>query len=275
MIVSFHPLFKADRNIICAGREPDLSDLAAIREASAVILPQACPRGLYFMASNNCPNIFPNYSARFKYPGKIGQIKLFHEKLVPHPPTATFNNLAEFRLSCPCPQTLKLPLVLKLDWGGEGDTVFLVRSAHQLNELLANAARYEASGQSGFLLQHYIPSNNRSLRVVIIGDEITSYWRQREDPNGFHASLSKGAKLDVCADPELKEAAEKLVADFCRRAGINLAGLDVIFAENETHPRPLLLEINYFFGRVGLGGSEKYYRTLKKAIRRWLKRINL
>jgi ribosomal protein S6--L-glutamate ligase len=275
MIVSFHPFFKADRNIICAGREPDFSDLAVIRDASAVILPQACPRKLYFMAYDNCPNIFPNYCARFKYPGKIGQIKLFHEKSVPHPPAETFNNLAEFRSSYPCPKTLKLPLVLKLDWGGEGDTVFLVRSVHQLNELLANVARYEASGQSGFLLQRFIPSNNRSLRVVIIGDEITSYWRQSEDPNGFHASLSKGAKLDLYADPKLKEAAEELVADFCRRARINLAGLDVIFAENETPPLPLLLEINYFFGRVGLGGSENYYRTLKKAIRRWLKRINL
>ena len=38
MIVSFHPLFEADKNIISAGREPDADDLAAIKAADAVIL---------------------------------------------------------------------------------------------------------------------------------------------------------------------------------------------------------------------------------------------
>ncbi len=75
MIVSFHPLFEADKNIICAGREPNGEDLAAIRAADAVILSQGCCRELYDMARENCPHVFPNYNARFKYPGKINQIK--------------------------------------------------------------------------------------------------------------------------------------------------------------------------------------------------------
>ena len=62
MIVSFHPLFEADRNIICAGRE----DPAAIRAADAVILSQGCYRALYEMAWENCPHVFPNYDARRK-----------------------------------------------------------------------------------------------------------------------------------------------------------------------------------------------------------------
>ena len=33
MVVSFHPLFEADCNILCAGREPGPGDLAAIRSA--------------------------------------------------------------------------------------------------------------------------------------------------------------------------------------------------------------------------------------------------
>jgi ribosomal protein S6--L-glutamate ligase len=31
-----------------------------------------------------------------------------------------------------------------------------------------------------------------------------------------------------------------------------------------------MLEINYFFGRIGLGGSQEYYRILRKAIKRWI-----
>jgi ribosomal protein S6--L-glutamate ligase len=227
------------------------------------------------MARNNCQNIFPNYDARFRYPGKIGQIQLFLEKSIPHPPTEIFHSLAEFRRRYPGSDAPNLPVVFKLDWGGEGDTVFLVQSADEMDELISHVSRCEASGQSGFLLQKYIPSGKRSLRVAIIGDRIISYWRIREDQTGFHASLSKGAILDVAADPMLKKMAEKSVADFCRSAGINLAGLDVIFAEDESNPRPLLLEINYFFGRVGLGGSEEYYRILKKAIHRWLKAIKV
>lgn len=275
MIVSFHPIFRADRNILCAGRDPDISDLAAIRAARAVILPQGCPHQLYSMARDNCPNIFPNYDARFNYPGKIGQIKLFVEKSIAHPPTEIFHSLAEFKRRYPGQSVPSLPLVFKLDWGGEGDTVFMVRSTDELDELVDHAACCEASGHSGFLLQQYIACGNRSLRVVVIGDRLISYWRTGEDPAGFHASLSKGAKIDQSGDPVLKEAAEKVVGEFCRGTGINLAGLDVIFDEAEPSSPPLLLEINYFFGRVGLGGSEAYYRTLKKAIKRWLKRIDL
>jgi ribosomal protein S6--L-glutamate ligase len=35
------------------------------------------------------------------------------------------------------------------------------------------------------------------------------------------------------------------------------------------------LEINYFFGRTGLGGSEKFLETLHQEINLWLKRIGL
>lgn len=274
MIVSFHPLFKADRNILCAGREPGRSDLSAIRNSSAVILPQGCSQQLYFMARNNCLNVFPNYDARFNYPGKIGQIKLFLEKSIPHPPTEIFHSLDEFKRRYRGSMSPKLPIVFKLDWGGEGDTVFLVQSLDELDQLIIHAARCESSGQSGFLLQQYIPSANRSLRVAVIGDVVISYWRICEDQYGFHANLSKGAKIDQTGDPGLRKAAESVVTDFCRSTGINLAGLDVIFSEAESAPRPLLLEINYFFGRAGIGGSVAYYRILKKAIKRWLKTVH-
>jgi len=274
MILSFHPLIRGDRNILCAGREPGPSDFSAIRNARVVILPQGCPQQLYFMARNNCPNVFPNYDVRFRYPGKIGQIKLFHEMSVPHPPTEIFQSVAEFKRRYGGSEYPNLPIVFKFDWGGEGDTVFLVQSLSEFEQIILHAARCEASGQSGFLLQQYIPADNRSLRVTVIGDSMLSYWRTREDQRGFYANLSKGAKIDQAADPQLREAAEKLVWQFCRSTGVNLAGLDVIFDEGQDNPPPFLLEINYFFGRVGLGGSTEYYRILKKAIKRWLRTVH-
>jgi len=263
-------MFRADRNIICAGREPGPSELSAIREAQAVILPQGCPPALYFMSMNNCLNIFPNYDVRFRYPGKTGQIRLFREKSIPHPPTEIFNGIEDYKRCYHGPSAPTLPIVFKFDWGGEGDTVFLVKSYSELEACLDRAAKCEASGQSGFLVQNYIPSGNRSLRVAVIGDCITSYWRTCGEQKAFYASLSKGAGIDRSSDPDLKERGEKIVAELCLSSGINLAGMDLIFAEGESPPKPLMLEINYFFGRVGLGGSKEYYRILTRAIKRWI-----
>jgi ribosomal protein S6--L-glutamate ligase len=273
MVVSLHPIFKADLNLLCAGREPGQNELAAIRNARAVILPQGCPQRLYQMARENCRHVFPNYDSRFRYPGKIGQIELFRETSAPHPRTEIFRNTSEFRTQYPDDRYPSFPVVFKFDWGGEGDTVFLLQTPTDLKELLEHAGRCEASGQKGFLLQQHIISGNRSLRVAVIGERTISYWRTHAEENRFHASISKGAKVDLTSDPVLKQKAEGLVAEFCRGTQINLAGLDVIFAAEDSRPHPLLLEINYFFGRVGIGGSEAYYRILRKEIRRWLQRV--
>jgi ribosomal protein S6--L-glutamate ligase len=275
MIVSFHPLFEGHVNILCAGRDPGPDELAAIRSATAVILPQGCTRPLFEMAQRNCAHVFPNYAARFGYPGKTGQIRLFRETGTPHPASVLFADIADYLQRQGAGLIPGLPCVFKFDWGGEGDTVFLVRSQAELAELLQRAAACEATGQRGFLLQEYIACANRSLRVAVIGERLVSYWRIGSGPAGFHANVSRGAVIDACSDPDLKGQAERLVSAFCRRTGIDLAGLDVIFGKDGTPPEPLLLEINYYFGRVGLGGADAYHRMLAEAIRNWLNRIGL
>jgi ribosomal protein S6--L-glutamate ligase len=273
MIVSFHPLFEGDINILCAGRDPGPEELSAIRSAAAVILPQGCTRSLFEMAQRNCGHVFPNYDARFRYPGKTGQIRLFRETGTPHPVTALFAGVADYQDRHGDGLSPGLPCVFKFDWGGEGDTVFLVHSQAELEKLLQHAAACEATGQRGFLLQEYIACGNRSLRVAVIGERVVSYWRICDGQTGFHANVSKGAAIDACSDPALKGQAERMVRAFCQRTGIDLAGLDVIFEVDANPPKPLLLEINYYFGRVGLGGADAYYRILGEAIRTWLDRI--
>ena len=277
MIVSFHPLFDADKNIICAGREPNEEDLAAIRAADAVILSQGCYRSLYEMARENCPQVFPNFDARFKYPGKINQIKLFRKVKVAHPASEIFSRVALFQKQYHKGLTklsFNFPIVFKMDWGGEGETVYLVNSADALQKTLKKAAEYEKTGQAGFILQEYISSDNRTLRVVILGRRVISYWRIQENNDGFYSNLSKGAVIDSDAEPGLQQKAVALIKDLCQKTGINLAGFDVIFSSENNDPDPMLLEINYFFGRKGLGGSEKYYGILLEEIGNWLARRN-
>ena len=278
MIVSFHPLFEADKNIICAGRQPNKEDLAAIRAADAVILSQGCYQALYEMSRENCPHVFPNYDVRFKYPGKINQIKLFRKVKVAHPASEIFSTVASFQKQYHQGLTrlsFNFPLVFKLDWGGEGETVYLISSADDLQKTLKKAAEYEKSGQAGFILQEYIPSNGRTLRVVILGQRVISYWRIQENNDGFYSNLSKGAVIDSEAEPGLQQKAVAVIKYLCQKSEINLAGFDVIFSSENEDPNPMLLEINYFFGRKGLGGSENYYRILLEEIQNWLTRRNL
>jgi ribosomal protein S6--L-glutamate ligase len=272
MILSFHPLFEADINISCADRELNASDLEAVKKAKAVILPQGCSKAFYDMARSNCPHVFPNYDAKFKYTGKIGQAKLFKETGVLHPKTETFLSVESFfdnygKLN---EQSFDYPFVFKFDWGGEGYNVHLIKSIEELRKNLDKAVICEKSGQQGFLIQEYIPSRKRALRVVVINRKIVTYWRVLKDEKGFCSNLSKGAVVDFDSDPDLQDKAAFSVREFCRLTKINLAGIDILFSSEAEIKRPLFLEINYFFGREGLGGSEKYYELLIPEIEAWI-----
>ena len=86
------------------------------------------------------------------------------------------------------------------------------------------------------------------------------------------SSVSSGALIDSASQPEVQKTARAFVNGFCAKTGINLAGFDVIFLSAEENGMPLLLEINYFFGRKGLGGSDAFYEILKREINAWLAR---
>ncbi|RUA00907.1 MAG: glutathione synthase [Deltaproteobacteria bacterium] len=273
MILSYHPCFIGDENRLCAGRRPDQTDLDIIRKAAAVILPQGCTRALYQMARENSPRVFPNYDARFAYPDKTGQIRLFEAAGFPHPFSLVFENSIACRSAIrrgKLPGGLVFPIVFKYAWGGEGQTVNLIQNMHDLERQLVSAAVFEKSGQSGFLLQTFIPTGGRVLRVVRIGDISVSYWRVADHPDRFPVNLAAGSIVDHDTDPDKQKAAVEMVDQIHRRAGINLAGFDFIFPVNTPEALPLLLEINYFFGRSGLGGSEAYYDLLIDQIRKWI-----
>jgi ribosomal protein S6--L-glutamate ligase len=277
MILSFHPCFEADENRLCAGRLPDENDLARIRSADAVVLPQGCSKELYRMVSRNSARFFPDYTARFAYPGKLGQARLFLETGARHPNTQIFERFSDYSDACKKNARFlpSYPFVLKMDWGGEGDNVHLIASADELDRCLGQVRAYEATGQPGFLIQRYIPSGFRSLRIVVIYRRYESYWRTHDLPGNFCACLSKGARMDRDSDPGLQEMAVQAVREFCAGTHINLAGFDILFSSEDKPPVPLFLEINYFFGRQGIGGSEAYYALLVEQIHRWIADQNL
>jgi ribosomal protein S6--L-glutamate ligase len=275
MILSFHPMFVADKNLICAGRPPDEKERAAIQQAAATILPQGCRRALFDMARRHCPRVFPDYTARFDYPGKTGQIRLFRKTGARHPASEIFHTAAQFKeryRRLPDGLPFPFPFVIKFDWGGEGHTVFVVQSVQQLETVLKRAVDFERTGLSGFVMQEFIECSNRVLRVVVVGSRAISYWRVGAPDERGCVSASAGARIDRDTDPDLQRKAVDAVGDFAQATRINLAGFDLLFSARRNKGAPFFLEINYFFGRRGLGGSERYYALLNEEICNWLHR---
>ena len=278
MILSYHPCFEADKNLLCAGREPGPDDLSAIRAADAVILPQGCRQSLYKMARNNCNHVFPNFDAKFKHRGKIGQTQLFQKHHVFHPKTELYRDTRAFyerSRNFPKKPIFDFPFVFKFDWGGDGDLVYLIQSVDQFSNVLKTAGEFENSGQNGFIIQEFIPADNRALRVVAIGKTFFSYWRIQPDENHFLSNVAKDAMIDYDLDPDLQETAVASVKHFCSLAKINLAGFDILFSSETRVKTPLFLEINYYFGRRGLGGSETFYGLLNQEIMKWIESLGL
>jgi ribosomal protein S6--L-glutamate ligase len=276
MILSFHPIIEGDVNRLCAGRDPDADDRAAMARSDAVILPQGCRESLYQAARQACPHVFPNYDARFAYPGKTGQVALFRHLNQPHPASLVFSNCADLSARYPNPDTLPIapPVVVKRDWGGEGQGVFPAPDVAALHEIIQTLEKTENGRQDGFVIQRFVPTRPRVLRVVVIGARLRTYWRVVTAAGPYaKAGLALGGRIDNDADPELMRAAEAAVVRLCRTAAINLAAFDILFTNDTTiaaADTPIFLEINYFFGRRGLGGSKAYYALLQEGIQDWL-----
>ena len=269
MILSFHPFFHGHIFRLCAGRAPNAQDRRLMRQASAILLPPGRLPSLFVDAVNHCGQVFPNYAPRYAHPGKVGDIRLFRTLNLPHPRTHLFDRVAD------CPpgywQGLEYPLVLKHNVGGEGRMVHLVHSPEQAREILNRFARMESSGMSGFLVQEQVITGQRTLRVVVMHRQVESYWRVQADSDQFAHNLAQGGSVDLESDSDLQEQGRGLVHRLCRLSGIDLAGVDVLFDHARSpQPRPLLLEVNYFFAVNGLGGLDAYHRKLKSAVGEWL-----
>jgi ribosomal protein S6--L-glutamate ligase len=189
-----------------------------------------------------------------------------------------FADHAAFAARFPAPEDLPIapPVVVKQDWGGEGQGVFPAPDMTALIRILGRLRDTEGQGSNGFVIQQFIPTRPRVLRVVVVGNRLKTYWRvmaPTDDPYA-KAGLALGARIDHTADPALMAAAEQTVGRIQRETGIDLAAFDILFTSDPAiadADTPIFLEINYFFGRQGLGGSEALYALLQAAIDDWLR----
>ena len=277
MILSFHPCFDTDVQIILGDRRLDSTIRESIRKATAIILPQACTQDLYNICANSTARMFPNYYARIKYPGKIGQSLMFRELDFPHPETFFWGTVGEFKNAYPDLKALtpQIPFIIKEDSRHEAEGLFLIQNEKALKEALDELSRWERSGLKGFISQTYVPCGGDVLRAVVIGKRIITYWKRPGKPGQEITTISRGAIIDHDWQPDLQEKGRVQAGFLSDKTGINLAAIDFIFPLEEKDPEPFILEINYYFGRRGLGGTENYYHLLYEAIQDWIEEVGL
>ena len=262
-------MITGEENLNCAGRSPGPEERAAVLKAQAVFVPQGARQDLYQLCRSACPLVWPNLDARFEYPGKVGQALLLARLDLPRPKTVVFPSTRDFarRRGGALPR----PFVLKSDLGGQGGGVWPVRTKAEETRALTYLAQAEKLGRGGFVQQEMIEHGGRDLRVAVIGQTVKAYWRIAPPEENFYTNLSAGGQADFDSDPDLMKQGVETALKLVRAANLDLAGIDVMFDARAAEPEPLLIEINWYFGRQALGGSEAFYRVLKKEAARWLK----
>jgi ribosomal protein S6--L-glutamate ligase len=272
MILSFHSCFLADTQVILGDGTLDAHDRHHIEAADAIILPQTCPLELYQACKKASALLFPNYEARFEYPGKIGQSRLFRDFGLPHPKTEQWPSVKAFRgkHSKGAPFSHEVPFVIKADKTHEAEGVHIIQDSATLESGLQAMERLEGSGLSGFVSQEWIETEGNVLRVVIMGRSLRSYWKRAEGAGEKVAAISRGAKIDENWRPDLQERGKTQARRLSAATGINLAAIDFVFPFSHPDPQPLFLEVNYAFGRQGLGGSRNFYLLLFAVLQEWL-----
>ncbi|HEJ84198.1 MAG TPA: hypothetical protein ENO25_06475 [Desulfobacteraceae bacterium] len=277
MILSFHPCIDADLQIILGDRPLDSGIREAIQNADAVILPQACPQHLYEVCIAKGAHLFPNYSVRIRYPGKIGQAQMFRDLGLFHPKTRPWESVKQFKDAHQKPTDMPhgIPFLIKEDSRHEAEGTFLIENLKVLKETLNHLSLRENSVNAGFVTQEYVPCEGHVLRAVIVGKSIVTYWKRPNQPGQKITTISHGAIIDHDWKPDLQEKGRASARKLIEKTGINLAAVDFVFPMSIEDPEPLFLEINYYFGRRGMGGTEAYYRLLYEAIQDWLAQIGM
>lgn len=272
MILSFHPCFLGDTLVILGDGTLDSHDLRHIRAAEVIVLPQYCTSELYRACKSSSAQLFPDYDARFEYPGKIGQSLLFKKFKCPHPETMQWASVKAFKEAYEAESDFPhpMPFLIKGNETHEAESIYPITDGVALESSLEDLQRLENWGTFGFISQELIPTEGNVLRVVIIGRTILSYWKRAENPEQMVTTISRGAKIDRGWRPDLQEKGKAEAKRLVAATGINLAAIDFIFDLTHRAPQPLFLEINYIFGRRGLGGSMNFYRLLYEAVKEWL-----
>ena len=257
--LSMNHLVPLEKNLPNLAPVDDPEVARMIRSARGVVMPRGATEKRYRKIAALAPNRFPNLDARYRYSGKTKQTMLFRSFHVRHPKTIVYPSPQSIVEAEAKALPLDYPFVLKGDVGGGGSAVFPVTSR---SDLLNGLNRLPP--EAPLLIQQWVEHGGKDLRVVVVGGKMVSYFRV--GGGNFYNNACRGGSIRPEISPELQYSGQAAVAKFCRLTGINLAGFDLMFPDDGP---PIFIEINYNFGRKGLGGTPGFRRLFQEAVGLW------
>jgi len=264
VFVSLHPHVPGDEIIaLSPGKVFSGPEISLLERAGAAVVPQNVKADQYRAIASVCQRIFPDYGNRFGFEGKCGNLALFEKFGLPHPETWAYDEAAAFKAAHPEAPPFGFPFVIKTDRGGGGNGVFLVKNFEEQKAALA------LIGDRPFVAQKYVDHRGADLRVVILGDALYPYWRIQDDPAEFRNNVGRGARILYDFLPDLTSAGLGAAAALRAETGINCAAVDILFNRSAKAPQALLGEVNFVFGRKGMGGTERFRELFRQAVNRW------
>lgn len=128
---------------------------------------------------------------------------------------------------------LSYPIVVKECFGSFGQQVYLVHDDVELMRCI------EKIGAKPFLFQEYIKSSfARDIRLNVVGDQVVATMYRYSDTGDFRANISNGGKMKPFK-PTKQQI--QLAVDCVKALGLDFAGVDLLFDENEE---PIVCEVN-------------------------------
>ncbi|MHB8131417.1 MAG: ATP-grasp domain-containing protein [Mobilitalea sp.] len=147
----------------------------------------------------------------------------------------TFENIGytNYKFLHQVAERIGFPMVVKESFGSFGQQVYLVKNIEELEE------QVKQIGVKPILFQEFINSSfGKDIRLQVVGKKIIASMYRYTENGDFRANLSIGGKMENYLPT--KEQGE-LALRCCEVLGLDFAGVDLLFGENEE---PIVCEVN-------------------------------
>ncbi len=130
-------------------------------------------------------------------------------------------------------EVLGFPMVIKECFGSFGAQVYLVNNPEEAEEKVKQLAGVP------FLMQEFISSSaGRDVRLQVVGERVVAAMLRQSHSGDFRANITAGGTMAPWTPTQQQE---KLAISVCRLLGLDFAGVDFLFGEDEA---PVLCEVN-------------------------------
>lgn len=189
-----------------------------------------------------------------------------HQALIEHGIPTPTTMLARFPVKIDLiEEKIGFPIVVKTLLGVNGTGVFLMEDHETFTDFMALIAETKPDVQ--LIFQKFIAgSKGRDIRAFVVDGQVVGSMERRARAGGFKANYSQGGSVHAI---ELDEEAKRLAIKTAEVLNIQIAGIDLLFADDGGYT---ICEANTFPGFRGLEQACKVNipQTIFKAMQKRL-----